>query len=84
MFPAFHSGPDGDQLAGGARRPEVSSLVLKADRCGGAGQAVVAAEIGRGGAAQLKAMLTEAVNVRRRWTMSGRDGDAVLSGARPR
>ena len=47
-----------------ARRPEVSSLVLLAALCLGRDPAAVAAEIGDGGAAQLKRTVTEAVNER--------------------
>jgi tryptophanyl-tRNA synthetase len=46
------------------RRPEVSSLVLLAALCTGRDPVAVADEIGDGGAAGLKAMLTEAVNER--------------------
>jgi tryptophanyl-tRNA synthetase len=45
-------------------RPEVSSLVLLAALCTGRDPVAVAEEIGGGGAARLKAMLTEAVNER--------------------
>jgi tryptophanyl-tRNA synthetase len=45
-------------------RPEVSSLVLLAALCTGRDPVAVADEIGDGGAAGLKAMLTEAVNER--------------------
>jgi len=45
-----------------ASRPEVANLVLLAARCQGRSPAAVAAEIGSGGAARLKAVVTEAVN----------------------
>ncbi len=45
-----------------ARRPEVANLVLLAALCQGRAPADVAAEIGRGGAARLKAVATESVN----------------------
>ncbi len=45
-------------------RPEVSSLVLLAALCAGADPVAVADEIGNGGAAALKATVTEAVNER--------------------
>ena len=47
-----------------AGRPEVSSLVLLAALCAGRDPFSVAAEIGAGGAAALKATVTEAVNER--------------------
>ncbi len=47
-----------------ATRPEVSSLVLLAALCTGADPVAVADEIGDGGAAALKATVTEAVNER--------------------
>jgi tryptophanyl-tRNA synthetase len=47
-----------------AGRPEVSSLVLLAALCTGRDPASVAAEIGSGGAAELKRVVTEAVNER--------------------
>src|SRR6266567_1487262 len=47
-----------------AARPEVSSLVLLAALCTERDPAAVADEIGDGGAARLKAFLTEAVNER--------------------
>ncbi|HSZ42925.1 MAG TPA: tryptophan--tRNA ligase [Trebonia sp.] len=47
-----------------ARRPEVSSLVLLAALCLDRDPASVAADIGSGGAAVLKRVLTEAVNER--------------------
>ena len=47
-----------------AGRPEVSSLILLAATCQGRPPASVAEEIGDGGAAQLKAVVTEAVNER--------------------
>ena len=47
-----------------AARPEVSSLVLLAALCTGGDPVTVAAGIGAGGAARLKATLTEAVNER--------------------
>ena len=47
-----------------ASRPEVSSLVLLAALCTGRDPFTVAAEIGGGGAAALKAAVTEAVNER--------------------
>ncbi len=43
-------------------RPEVSSLVLLAALCQGREPELVAAEIGSGGSAELKAVVTEAVN----------------------
>ncbi|WP_432572277.1 hypothetical protein [Kineococcus sp. SYSU DK005] len=43
-------------------RPEVSSLLLTAALCRGTTPAAVAAEVGDGGAAVLKAVVTEAVN----------------------
>jgi tryptophanyl-tRNA synthetase len=46
------------------RRPEVSSLVLLAALCTGRDPVALAEEIGDGGAARLKAVLTEAVNER--------------------
>jgi tryptophanyl-tRNA synthetase len=46
------------------RRPEVSSLVLLAARCLDRDPASVAADIGSGGAAVLKRVVTEAVNER--------------------
>jgi len=45
-----------------ASRPEVANLVLLAAMCQGRPPAAVAAEIGGGGAARLKAVVTEAVN----------------------
>jgi tryptophanyl-tRNA synthetase len=45
-------------------RPEVSSLVLLAALCQGRDPVAVADEIGDGGAARLKATVTEAVNER--------------------
>ena len=45
-----------------ASRPEVANLVLLAAMCQGRPPAAVAAEIGTGGAARLKAVATEAVN----------------------
>jgi tryptophanyl-tRNA synthetase len=45
-----------------ATRPEVSNLVLLAALCQGREPAAVAAEIGAGGSARLKAVVTEAVN----------------------
>ncbi len=45
-----------------AGRPEVANLVLLAAMCQGRPPAAVAAEIGGGGAARLKAVVTEAVN----------------------
>jgi tryptophanyl-tRNA synthetase len=45
-----------------ARRPEVSSLVLLAALCQGREPAQVAAEIGAGGSAELKRVVTESVN----------------------
>ncbi|MEV0647440.1 tryptophan--tRNA ligase [Phytomonospora sp. NPDC050363] len=48
------------------RRPEVSNLVLLAALCAGRDPHEVAAEIGDGGAAALKAAVTEAVNERLR------------------
>jgi tryptophanyl-tRNA synthetase len=47
-----------------AGRPEVSSLILLAATCQGRPPASVAEEIGDGGAARLKAVVTEAVNER--------------------
>src|SRR6516164_337153 len=47
-----------------AGRPEVSSLVLLAALCAGRDPDAVAADIGGGGAAALKAAVTEAVNER--------------------
>jgi tryptophanyl-tRNA synthetase len=47
-----------------ARRPEVSSLVLLAALCAGRDPFSVADDIGAGGAAALKATVTEAVNER--------------------
>ena len=47
-----------------ASRPEVSSLVLLTALCTGAPPVAVADQIGGGGAARLKAALTEAVNER--------------------
>jgi tryptophanyl-tRNA synthetase len=47
-----------------ANRPEVSSLVLLLALCAGRDPVAVADEIGDGGAAKLKAALTEAVNER--------------------
>src|SRR5215472_17194929 len=47
-----------------AGRPEVSSLVLLAALCAGRDPGAVAADIGGGGAAALKAAVTEAVNER--------------------
>jgi tryptophanyl-tRNA synthetase len=47
-----------------AHRPEVSSLVLLAALCAGRDPASVADDIGNGGAAALKAAVTEAVNER--------------------
>ena len=46
------------------RRPEVSSLVLLAALCTGADPVTVADQIGDGGAAQLKRVVTDAVNER--------------------
>ena len=43
-------------------RPEVSSLVLLAALCQGRAPELVAAEIGAGGSAELKAVVTESVN----------------------
>jgi len=45
-------------------RPEVSSLLLLAALCAGRDPAELAAEIGDGGSAKLKAVVTEAVNER--------------------
>jgi tryptophanyl-tRNA synthetase len=45
-----------------ARRPEVSSLVLLAALCQGRAPAELAAEIGSGGSAELKRVVTESVN----------------------
>jgi tryptophanyl-tRNA synthetase len=45
-----------------ASRPEVSSLVLLAGLCQGRAPELVAAEIGSGGSAELKAVVTESVN----------------------
>ena len=45
-----------------ASRPEVSSLVLLAALCQGRAPELVAAEIGAGGSAELKAVVTESVN----------------------
>jgi tryptophanyl-tRNA synthetase len=45
-----------------ASRPEVSSLVLLAALCQGRAPELVAAEIGSGGSAELKAVVTESVN----------------------
>jgi tryptophanyl-tRNA synthetase len=45
-----------------AARPEVANLILMAAMCQGREPAAVAAEIGGGGAARLKAVVTEAVN----------------------
>jgi len=47
-----------------AGRPEVSSLLLLAALCAGRDPDAVAADIGGGGAAALKAAVTEAVNER--------------------
>jgi tryptophanyl-tRNA synthetase len=47
-----------------AARPEVSSLILLAAMCQRQPPASIAAEIGDGGAARLKAVVTEAVNER--------------------
>jgi tryptophanyl-tRNA synthetase len=47
-----------------ARRPEVANLVLLAALCTGRAPEVVAEEIGDGGSAQLKRVLTDAVNDR--------------------
>ena len=47
-----------------ARRPEISNLVLLTALCQGRSPEAVAAEIGDGGAAVLKRVLTEAVNER--------------------
>jgi tryptophanyl-tRNA synthetase len=47
-----------------ARRPDVSNLVLLAALCQGRAPEAVADEIGDGGAAELKRVLTEAVNER--------------------
>jgi len=47
-----------------AGRPEVSSLILLAATCQGRPPASIAEEIGDGGAARLKAVVTEAVNER--------------------
>jgi tryptophanyl-tRNA synthetase len=46
------------------RRPEVSNLVLLTALCQGRSPEAVAAEIGDGGAAQLKRVLTESINER--------------------
>ena len=48
------------------RRPEVSNLVLLAALCQGRAPEAVAAEIGDGGAAALKRVLSESVNDRLR------------------
>jgi tryptophanyl-tRNA synthetase len=47
-----------------ARRPEISNLVLLAALCQGRSPEAVAAEIGDGGAAMLKRILTESINDR--------------------